>query len=86
MFLFFFIIGIIFHCFAYVFVRVLSMYDIRDEDVNNLTDMSQQLSPSFNSTLEVQLPVLELLKVCHLFILYLMYFKVLMKLIIDLNS
>lgn len=40
------------------FHSVLSMYDIRDEDINNATDMSQ----SWNGTLEMQLPVLELLK------------------------
>ncbi|PKU70654.1 hypothetical protein MA16_Dca018731 [Dendrobium catenatum] len=43
------------------FHMVLSMYDICDEDVNNAFD-SQQLSATLNSTLEVQLPVLELFK------------------------
>ncbi|KAL0915304.1 hypothetical protein M5K25_015711 [Dendrobium thyrsiflorum] len=44
------------------FHMVLSMYDICDEDVNNALDRSQQLSATLNSTLEVQLPVIELLK------------------------
>ncbi|XP_020571506.1 nuclear pore complex protein NUP205-like [Phalaenopsis equestris] len=44
------------------FHLVLSMYDLRDEDINNAADMSLQLSCLLNSTHEVQLPVLELLK------------------------
>ncbi|KAK8962834.1 hypothetical protein KSP40_PGU009570 [Platanthera guangdongensis] len=40
------------------FHSVLSMYDIRNEDINNSTEMSD----SWTANLEMQLPVLELLK------------------------
>lgn len=39
------------------------MYDIRDEDVETAVDMSQSSDVMHTSSLETQLPALELLKV-----------------------
>lgn len=44
------------------FRMVLSMYDIKDEDINNAVDMSQPSAMAHMSQLESQLPVLELMK------------------------
>lgn len=46
--------------------RILSMYDIKDEDIDIVTDLSQFSTPTQQSPLQMQLPVLELLKVCVL--------------------
>lgn len=46
--------------------RILSMYDIKDEDIDIVTDLSQFSTPTQQSPLQMQLPVLELLKVCLL--------------------
>lgn len=48
--------------------RILSMYDIKDEDIDNVADLSQISTPTQQSPLQMQLPVLELLKVCVLFL------------------
>lgn len=48
--------------------RILSMYDIKDEDIDNVADLSQFSTPTQQSPLQMQLPVLELLKVCVLFL------------------
>lgn len=45
-----------------VICRILSMYDIKDEDVDN-ANASQQLVMGQSVPLEMQLPVLELMKV-----------------------
>lgn len=45
-----------------VICRILSMYDIKDEDVDNV-NASQQLVMGQSVPLELQLPVLELMKV-----------------------
>ena len=42
------------------------MYDIKDEDIDIVTDLSQFSTPTQQSPLQMQLPVLELLKVCVL--------------------
>ncbi|THU61042.1 hypothetical protein C4D60_Mb07t19100 [Musa balbisiana] len=44
------------------FQMVLKMYDIRDEDVETAVDMSQSSDVMHTSSLETQLPALELLK------------------------
>lgn len=46
--------------------RILSMYDIKDEDIDIVADLSQFSTPTQQSPLQMQLPVLELLKVCVL--------------------
>lgn len=43
--------------------RILSMYDIKDEDIDIVADLSQFSTPTQQSPLQMQLPVLELLKV-----------------------
>jgi hypothetical protein len=40
------------------------MYDIKDEDIDSVADLSQFSTPTQQSPLQMQLPVLELLKVC----------------------
>lgn len=43
---------------------MLSMYEIEDEDVDSVVDRSQLSAVTQPSSLQTQLPVLELLKVC----------------------
>nr|XP_023874692.1 nuclear pore complex protein NUP205-like [Quercus suber] len=45
------------------FHMILSMYDIKDEDIDIVADLSQFSTPTQQSPLQMQLPVLELLKV-----------------------
>jgi nuclear pore complex protein Nup205 len=40
------------------------MYDIKDEDIDSVADLSQFSTSTQQSPLQMQLPVLELLKVC----------------------
>lgn len=44
------------------FHMILSMYDIKDEDIDSVADLSQFSTPTQQSPLQMQLPVLELLK------------------------
>ncbi|XP_030954556.1 nuclear pore complex protein NUP205 isoform X1 [Quercus lobata] len=44
------------------FHMILSMYDIKDEDIDIVADLSQFSTPTQQSPLQMQLPVLELLK------------------------
>jgi hypothetical protein len=46
-----------------VFCRMLSMYEIEDEDIDSVVDLSQLSTGTQPSSLQMQLPVLELLKV-----------------------
>ncbi|KAI3919731.1 hypothetical protein MKX01_000172 [Papaver californicum] len=44
------------------FKMILSMYDLEDEDIDNVVHQSQSSTQSQSTTLETQVPVLELLK------------------------
>ncbi|XP_077210823.1 nuclear pore complex protein (DUF3414) isoform X2 [Tasmannia lanceolata] len=44
------------------FKMILSMYDIRDEDVDSVVDQSQPSTMAHSAPLEMQLPILELVK------------------------
>ncbi|KAF7814524.1 nuclear pore complex protein NUP205 [Senna tora] len=44
------------------FYRILSMYDVKDEDIEGVVDQSRLLTAKESSPLQMQLPVLELLK------------------------
>ncbi|KAG6771823.1 hypothetical protein POTOM_023215 [Populus tomentosa] len=46
------------------FHMMLSMYEIEDEDIDSFVDLSQLSTVTQPSSLQMQLPVLELLKVC----------------------
>lgn len=50
-----------------VMCRMLSMYDVTDEDIDSVADLSQP-STAGQAPLEMQLPILELLKVYFLYI------------------
>lgn len=41
------------------------MYDVKDDDVDTVADLSQFSTPTLQSPLQMQLPILELLKVCY---------------------
>lgn len=43
--------------------RMLSMYSIRDEDIDSVVDQSQLSETGQSAPLQMQLPVIELLKV-----------------------
>lgn len=43
---------------------MLSMYDIKDEDIDSLFDQSQLSAVAQSAQLQMQLPVVELMKVC----------------------
>lgn len=55
-----------------VFHRILSMYDIQDEDIDGLSEQSSASTQP--SVLQMQVPVLELLKVCLQCLLTLYFF------------
>lgn len=44
------------------FHKILSIYDIKDEDIDSVADLSQFSTSTQQSALQIQLPVLELLK------------------------
>jgi nuclear pore complex protein Nup205 len=46
------------------------MYDIKDEDIDSVADLSQFSTSTQQSPLQMQLPVLELLKVCAYYLLF----------------
>ena len=51
------------------------MYDINDEDIEGVVDQSRLLTAKETSTLQMQLPILELLKVRAFFIcLFLLFY------------
>lgn len=52
--------GLTFSAFHY---RILSMYDIQEEDLDGFTEHSQFLVSAETSSLQTQLPVIEILKV-----------------------
>lgn len=55
--------------------RMLSMYDVTDEDIDSVADLSQP-STAGQAPLEMQLPILELLKVYFLYTyMYLLIFS-----------
>jgi hypothetical protein len=49
--------------------RILTMYDIKEEDYEGVVDQSRLSTTKESSSLQTQLPVLELLKVCFCSIL-----------------
>jgi nuclear pore complex protein Nup205 len=44
--------------------RILTMYDVKEEDYEGVVDQSRLSTTKETSSLQTQLPVLELLKVC----------------------
>lgn len=44
--------------------RILSLYDVVDEDVDNIIDQSQPSAVAESASFQMQLPIIELLKVC----------------------
>ena len=58
--------------------RILSMYDIDDEDVDNIVDQSQLAPVAQTPSLQRQLPVTELLKVCVCFCFAYSFFVVIL--------
>lgn len=52
-----------------VMCRILSMYDVKDEDIDSVVDPSQP-STMAQAPLEMQIPILELLKVYFLIFIF----------------
>lgn len=52
-----------------VMCRILRMYDVKDEDIDSIVDPSQP-STVAQAPLEMQLPILELLKVYFLIFIF----------------